>query len=242
MDHKIHVAESENEWTDLAVKKILTQGEKSIQNQGHYSLVLSGGSTPMPVYQKLAELPPQSSLDWNNVFIFWGDERCVPPSHQDSNYRMAKKLLLDQIPIPEINIFRMKGELPPSGAAQNYERLISQFFLGKEKRFDTILLGIGTDGHTASLFPGTPQLDITDQWVVTSQKTETKSMRITLTYPAINNTREILFLATGIEKSEIIADVIMHPNSPPFYPAKGIRGKDTSPIWIIDKKAADLLS
>lgn len=238
MTNKLIVAPTMKAWVEQAVDHIVGQAKRAIQSKGRFSLVLSGGSTPKPVYQRLAEQDVSQQVNWGNIFLFWGDERGVPPNHPESNYRMAKESLLDHVPIPADNIFRIRGELPPAQAAEDYESRIKTFFTANEKRFDCILLGLGEDGHTASLFPGTPGLTVADRWVVENPHPATGSWRITLTYPAINATRSLLFLVTGENKAAIAADCIQNPNSPPDYPAKKITGSETRPIWLLDQTAA----
>jgi len=238
MKHNFTIAQSETEWTEIAVQTIIEQGTQALMRRGFYTLVLSGGGTPQPIYQALASSTGQNKLDWRNTWIFWGDERCVLPTHQDSNYLMAKNAFLEHIPIPADNIFRIHGELRPDAAAQMYEEEINQFFYGREKRFDTTLLGLGNDGHTASLFPDTEGLKVTECWVVSNINPHTQSDRVTLTFKAINQSRNIIFLVKGADKSEIVAEIIENPHTPPFYPAKKITGKETLPYWIIDTAAA----
>jgi len=239
MRSNIQVAATNEEWIQLAIKIITNQATLAIQKRGFFSLVLSGGNTPKPIYQALASDEIQAIFDWSQWFIFWGDERCVPPNDEESNYRMAKLAFLDQTPIPQKNIYRMMGELDPNNAAQIYEQEINNFFKNKEMRFDTILLGVGNDGHTASLFPGVDALIENKHWVSTSQHPISGMKRITLTYPAINQSRDIIFLVKGREKSKVISEIINHPNKEPFYPAKGVIGKEKPPEWIIDTSAAE---
>ena len=241
MSHKISIAQTDEEWVDTAVSNIISQASEAIKKSGFYTLVLSGGNTPRPIYRALASSHDQSVLDWRKIFIFWGDERCVPPTNPESNYLMAKTALLDLVPIPAKNIFRIRGELQPEEAAQDYEKNIDRFFNTKEKRFDTTLLGLGEDGHTASLFPNTKGLQETTLWVVPNMNPHTNTNRITLTFPALNSSRNIIFLVKGAEKAEVIADIIKNPNTPPQYPAKNITGKEIAPHWIIDKAAANNL-
>ena len=241
MKVNVQVAATNEEWIQLAIKTITNQATQAIQNRGYFSLVLSGGNTPKPIYQALISDEVQAIFDWSKWFIFWGDERCVPPNDEESNFRMAKLAFLDQSTIPQENIYRIIGEIEPNNAAQIYEQEINKFFIKKEKRFDTILLGVGNDGHTASLFPGVNALREKKHWVSISQHPESGMKRITLTYPAINQSRNIIFLAKGSEKSEVIADIINHPEKEPHYPAKGIIGKEKPPEWIIDKEAAGKL-
>ncbi|NIV12851.1 MAG: 6-phosphogluconolactonase, partial [Aliifodinibius sp.] len=229
MKPDVQIASTESEWVKLASSTIISQSIETIQKRRLFSLVLSGGSTPEPVYQSLSSPKNRGLLDWNRIYIFFGDERCVPPTDKASNYKMARETLLDSIPIPEENIFRMRGEIEPEEAAMAYESEINHFFAGKEKRFDTILLGLGDDGHTASLFPNTPGLTESHRWVIPNENPYSNSMRLTLTYPAINSARQIVFLVKGEKKSKIVADIIQNQDGSPGYPAQRVRGKEDSP-------------
>ena len=239
MRPEIKIAATAEEWSAAAVNLIINMANDALQVRGEFSLVLSGGGTPRPVYEELANR--SGEMDWEHIFIFWGDERCVPPNHPESNYRLAKESFLDKIPIPGGNIFRMLGEIEPRAAAKDYELMLTAFFHTKEKRFDTVLLGIGEDGHTASLFPGTEALDETVRWVTANSHPYSNSTRLTLTYPALNAARQIIFLAFGGSKADVVADVINHPEEQPAYPAKGITGLDQPPIWVLDTVAAENL-
>jgi len=241
MGANIQIASTISEWTRFAAKSISNQANQAIQERGYYTLVLSGGSTPATVYQTLAADEFRNTLDWENCYIFWGDERCVPPEHEESNFKMAKLALLDRVPIPKENIFRIFGELNPSQAARNYEKVIDQFFDKRDKRFDTVLLGVGNDGHTASLFPGTEALTERSRWVIPTLMPDSDRMRVSLTFPAINNSRNILLLAKGQDKATVVAEIILNAEKLPFLPAKGITGKENSPTWILDKAAAEKL-
>ncbi|MBZ0289734.1 MAG: 6-phosphogluconolactonase, partial [Anaerolineae bacterium] len=151
----LRVYASADELTQAAAAQVTDACEVALKAHGRFTLVLSGGSTPKALYALLVKQP----LDWGRVFVFWGDERCVPPDHSDSNYRMARETLLDRVPIPTGNIHRMRGEDDPAQAAADYERVISSFFQPGVVRLDLVLLGMGDDGHTASLFPHTAALN-----------------------------------------------------------------------------------
>lgn len=235
MNPSLTIAGSTSEWIASAAHLIITQAREAIQARGEYSLVLSGGSTPQPVYRALAENADQ--IDWERIFIFWGDERCVPPDHRDSNYLMAMETLLSRVPVQGQNIFRMLGEIDADAAAQDYQEMLAAFFHDKEKRFDTVLLGLGEDGHTASLFPGTKALKETERWAVANPHPYSDTTRLTLTYPAINSARQIIFLVSGENKAEVAAEVVQNPAGPPPYPAKRITGVENSPHWILNAKA-----
>lgn len=235
------VAATKDEWVQMAAETILSRAKQAISERGICSLVLSGGSTPAPVYTALARLGTEQNLDWEKMAVFWGDERCVPPTHPDSNYRMARETLLDHLPILPENVFRMMGELDPETAATDYEGVLNAFFHQREKRFDILLLGLGSDGHTASLFPGIDGLHETQRWVIPNRYPYSDTWRISLTYPAINQSRYIFFLVSGDAKAEVVANCMEHPQEPPPYPAKGVTGVDHPPVWLLDADAAKMI-
>ncbi len=220
---------------EIAVNRIIDSAQQAIETRGEFTLTLSGGSTPLAVYAQLLE--KADLLDWHKVFLFWGDERCVPPDHPDSNFGQAKTLLVDSLPIPRENVFRILGELEPATAAQDYEEMLSAFFHNKEKSLDLVLLGLGEDGHIASLFPGSPALEVSDHWVTETVQPSSGQPRITLTFPAINSAREILFLVTGANKADVAAEVIHRPVALPELPAKRISGAAAPPFWLLDPEA-----
>ena len=200
------------------------------------TLALSGGSTPRKMHEMLAQA---DGIDWSNVHIFWGDERTVPPDHADSNYRMAKETLLDHIDIPAGNVHRMAGELDPEIAASKYEDEIRQVFnlkQGDVPRFDIILLGMGADGHTASLFPGTDALDETQRLVVANRVPQMDTVRLTLTYPVLNNARLVLFVVAGEDKADAARQCSLSANPPP---AGRVQPHDGQLVWLLDSGAAD---
>lgn len=199
------------------------------------TIALSGGSTPKKMHEMLAR---KERIDWSNVHVFWGDERTVPPDHPDSNYRMAKETLLDLIGIPDSNIHRMKGEIDPEDAALQYEAEIRSVFRlveGEIPRFDVILLGMGADGHTASLFPGTDALTETDRLVVANHVPQLQTTRLTLTYPVLNNARLVIFLVAGNDKAEAANECLVGSEVPP---ASLVRPSDGDLRWLFDASAA----
>jgi 6-phosphogluconolactonase len=200
--------------------------------------VLAGGSTPKATYGILAR-DYAERIDWSRVHVFFGDERNVPPDHEDANYRMAREALLDHVPIGGVH--RMRGELPPDEAAAAYEVELREFF-GAEKlpRFDLILLGIGGDGHTASLFPETPALEVHDRWVVANPVPKLDTTRITLTVPVINAARSVVFLAAGKDKAEALKEILEGDADPREYPAKLVQPLG-GPEWMLDRAAAGSL-
>ncbi len=185
---------------------------ESVGERGRFLLVLSGGSTPRPLYESLAREPFATHIPWDKTHLFWGDERCVPPDDPNSNFRMADETLISRVPVRAENIHRMMGEsVSPEQAARGYERDLRSIFRGENfPRFDFILLGLGEDGHTASLFPGDVALEERTRWVVAVEAPESSPIRrrITLAPPAINHARFVLFLVSGARK-RTVADLIL---------------------------------
>ncbi len=194
---------------------------------GPFRLALCGGQTPRAIYEALAA----EDLDWRNFIITFGDERCVPPDHSDSNYRMACESLLDRVPIPEENILRLKGEMPPEEAANIYERELRQRSGDEVFSHDLILLGMGEDGHTASLFPATSAIGETDRWVVANEVAELAACRLTFTFTLINASRRVLFLVKGERKRELVEGIARGNGY--NYPAAMVRPHEGSLLWLV---------
>jgi 6-phosphogluconolactonase len=210
-----------------------------------FCVALSGGSTPKEMYRLLASPEFQREIDWDRVKLFWSDERCVPPDHPDSNYGMAKTALLDAISIPSTNVFRMPADRADlEAAAGEYAQQLRDTLpldVYGVPRFDLILLGLGPDGHTASLFPGTPVIEETRKLVAAPLVPKFGSRRMTFTYPLLNAGKEILFLATGAEKAEPLAAVVRRTANPPL-PAARIEPRDGKKFFFVDTAAAALLA
>ncbi|HKF21017.1 MAG TPA: 6-phosphogluconolactonase [Candidatus Angelobacter sp.] len=210
--------------------------------RGRFSVALSGGNTPRAVNSLLANEP--KDLPWSKIFIFFGDERHVPPDHPDSNYRMANETLLSRVPVPESNVFRVRAELDANAAADDYDRRLREFFgiqIGAWPRFDLILLGMGDDGHTASLFPGSAALQEQSRLAVANWVEKFQSYRITLTFPVLNHGAEDLFLVSGDSKSQVLREILGPAPKQAAYPAQMVRPQDGRLLWIADKAAAHLL-
>lgn len=220
---------------------------------GRFTVALSGGSTPREMNSLLAAPPFFDTVPWSSIFFFWGDERCVPPDHEDSNYRMARETMLSKVPVPEANIFRIPAENPDhERAAEEYEATLRSFFLSvaprastallpNVPRFDLVLLGMGPDGHTASLFPNTPALLADDRLAVANYVDKLKAHRITLTAPTINNARNVTFMAAGDDKAEPLKEVLEGSYRPQTYPSQLVRPQNGSLLWMVDEAAARLL-
>jgi 6-phosphogluconolactonase len=220
-----------------------------------FTVALSGGSTPRAMLSLLAEAPFHETVPWASIYFFWGDERCVPPDHQDSNYRMAYEALLSKVPAPQENIFRVPAELPdPARAAEQYATTLAEFFipgpgatrtatapLAHLPRFDLVFLGMGPDGHTASLFPHTTALEAGEQVVVANYVEKLNAHRITLTAATINNARNVTFLVAGEDKAEALKNVLEGSYQPEVYPSQLIRPRNGTLLWMVDEAAARLL-
>lgn len=213
----------------------------AMEQHGRFAVALSGGSTPKVMMELLAGPDFVEQVDWSRVHVFWGDERVVDPDDASSNYGMAQTALLSRVPIPPAQIHRMRGELDPHDAAVQYNEELQRFFAGPTA-FDLTFLGLGPDGHTASLFPGTSALAVRDSLCV-ANKVEgnvVSPWRLTLTYPALNASRAVIFLVQGEDKAGVVAEVIEGPRDPQRLPAQGIAPAGTL-TWLLDATAATKL-
>ncbi len=225
-----------------AAKLFVKLSTASIKKKKSFSVALAGGSTPRKLYQLLALPEYKEQIPWSGVHLFWGDERCVPPSHPDSNYRMVQEILLTKVQIPSENIHRMPGEIDPEKGARIYDQELREFFAGEgAPHFDLVILGLGKDGHTASLFPSNPSLKEEDRFVVPVDSPEAKHKRLTLTYPVINQAKTILFLVAGEEKAEILSQVFQKEKNSELIPAHGVKAVNGELYWFLDERAAALL-
>jgi 6-phosphogluconolactonase len=215
-------------------------GRFATAQRGSFHVALSGGDTPRAAYELLAKEPLREELSWSDVFIYFSDERCVPPDDEQSNYRMACHAFLDEVGIPHANIHRIRGEADPGQAANEYASIL-RTDLGPSPQLDLVLLGLGPDGHTASLFPGTPP-DTDDDALVRAVYSESKMMwRVTMTPKLINLGRTVAFALEGAEKAQIFATVYQGPIDPVKYPAQSIHPISGRLIWLVDEVAAGML-
>jgi 6-phosphogluconolactonase len=239
---------AERELFHAAAEEVCRIGLLSQQVTGRFSLVLSGGSTPRRLYELLAEPPYRSQLDWSKVEFFWGDERAVAPDHPNSNFRMAREAMLDKLAVPPERIHRIAAENPNlDETAREYEIEIERV-LGRiagvgprPPHFNLFLLGMGEDGHTASLFPGTRALDETRRWVVAQDVPAVSGKRITMTPPLINAAHFIIFLVAGAAKADVLAAVLQGPRDPHRYPAQLIHPLTGEVTWMVDRNASTSL-
>jgi 6-phosphogluconolactonase len=237
MNQTIHIFKSVDELSQFFAEKLAANILKTPQGK-FFSLVLSGGSTPKKVFEYLAA-NFSDKIDWQKVMIFWGDERCVTPESDESNYRMAKESLLDHIPVPNHHIFRIEGETEPVTESGRYSELVRQYFQkNNDFGFDFMMLGLGEDGHTVSVFPSNMSLLDSKKLYEVSKHPETNQIRITATGEVINQAKTVVFLATGSSKNEIVASVIMKKNGSEKMPASMIHPKNGELIWLLDEHAA----
>ncbi|MCU0497767.1 MAG: 6-phosphogluconolactonase [Anaerolineae bacterium] len=224
-----------SEWVESAAEQIFAHADRAIAQHGRFTIALSGGSSPKRVYERLAE--QKTRLDWSRVQIFWGDERCVPPNHPDSNYQMAFQALIREIEPLCGTIHRMRGELPPEKAAERYNETLRSTFETSIPRFDLLLLGMGSDGHTLSLFPHSAALLERDRACVANHVETLNAWRLTLTPPVIEQAHAILFLITGADKADMLQTVRYGAYQPDKYPAQFARDH-ARVTWLIDTAAS----
>lgn len=205
------------------------------------TVALSGGHTPKAFFEILAEPPYREGITWENVIFFWGDERCVPPDNDESNYKMTNLALLSHIDIPEKNIHRVFGEDPPTNEALRYAKVIEANVAAGANgfpRFDWIFLGMGDDGHTASLFPGAANLQEKEKICVVAEHPQTSQKRVSITLPVINNAKRVSFLVAGEAKEPVFKDILHKGNEPLPYPASMVAPENGVLEWYLDKAAA----
>lgn len=228
-----------------AAEEVVRAAEEAVAARGRFTIALSGGSTPKSLFNLLAT-NARTTLPWDRMFFFWGDERHVPPTDAESNYRMADEAMLSKIPVAAGNVFRIATENPDAAAAADaYEQTLRKFFQlgpGEFPRFDLILLGMGPDGHTASLFPGTAALQEKSRLVVANWVEKLKASRITLTLPVLNAARCVAFLVSGTDKADALKAVLEGDAPGEQYPSKLVKPTDGKLIWLVDRAAASGLS
>ena len=235
-----------------AAGHFVTIASEAIADRGRFAVALAGGATPKAAYSLLATNEFATRVNWSQVHIFWGDERCVPPDHADSNYRMAREALLDHVPLPTGNLHRILGELEPSQAAAEYEHALRTFFRSPSREgkaeagvlppsFDLILLGMGDDGHTASLFPGTRAIHEQTRWVLAHYVEKLEAWRVTLTPAVINAAANVIFVVSGSGKAGRLCQVLVGPYQPDVLPAQIVSPESGRLRWLVDEAAASSL-
>lgn len=237
----LHIFETATALYQAAAEFIIQLSNDSVAARGRFSISLSGGNTPEALYSLLSGHPYCEQIPWSKVYVFWGDERCVPLNDSRNNAGRARSMLLDKIPIPSSNIHLIPTDMPPEKAAAVYEKELNSFFGEDPWCFDLVLLGLGENGHTASLFPNTDVIEEQAEGVRSLYLKEEKIFRITMTAPLINRARNLLFLVTGSKKNKILKTILEGPFQPDTYPAQLIRPQDGQLLWFADRAAASSL-
>jgi len=243
-ERTIILCRDSEELNQKAAERFVASADRAANSTGRFTVALSGGSTPKGLYALLASPAYSPRVSWNQVHLFWGDERCVPPDHPDSNYRMAHESLISRIAIPAANVHRMCGEIEPGVAAAEYERMLKEFFFlpeGAPPRFDLILLGLGEDGHTASMFPGSAALDEKKCLVAAPYIEKFKAHRLTLTLPVLNHGADVVFLVAGQSKAAVVKEILGKKTDSPVLPAARVTPLDGHLTWLITRDAATAL-
>jgi 6-phosphogluconolactonase len=242
---EIRIADDPSALAETAAREVVAVARAAVAARGRFTIALAGGSTPRATYQRLAQPPLAGEMPWDRTFVFFGDERGVPPDHPESNYGMARAALLSHVPIPSRQIFRIEGEASDTDAvAADYARTLGEMFRvrrGEVPRLDLVLLGLGIDGHTASLFPGSPVLKETFR-IVAAVHAAAASIpeRITLTYPILNAAACVIYLVSGAEKAKVVRAALADQAG--GVPAAMVRPRDGRLLWILDRAAAALLA
>jgi 6-phosphogluconolactonase len=243
---ELRILPGPSELSHAAAEEFLRLGSASIAANGRFAVALAGGTTPRPAYEHIAatwKSAPGGPLDWNRVYLFWGDERRVPPDDPQSNFGMAREALIRHVPIPQENVHPMPAMFPelPEAAKMYEERLRSILAPPADQppRFDLVLLGMGPDGHVASLFPGSAALDVKDRWVVENWVQKVETWRLTMTFPVLNQAANVIVLVSGREKSRALRRVVEGPHTRPLLPAEGLKPVDGRHLWLVDKAAAE---
>ncbi len=243
---EVVVAADPDELAHAAAERFATLAAEAVARTGRFTVALAGGSTPKGLYSVLATEPYRSRVPWQGTLVFWGDERCVPPDHPDSNYKTATETLLRHVSIPADQIHRMRGEDPdPDRAAADYERRLRLTFQRESRtlpRFDLVLLGMGADGHTVSLFSGSPALRESARLVVAPYVARLQTYRLTLTLPVLNGARFIFFLVSGEEKARMLKTVLEAVGRGHEIPSQMIFPSHGTITWFVDSAAARLLA
>ena len=245
MRHPVEVVRDRRALMEAGAAAFVAAARAAIGGHGRFLTALSGGSTPRTLFELLATERFASSVDWGRIHVCWGDERAVPPDMEVSNYRMAREALLDHVPIPPSQVHRIRGEEPPVIAAADYERTLRTLFatpVGPPRpvpgaRFDLVLLGMGDNGHTASLFPGLHAVREAERWVVAESVAEVAMWRITLTPVVLNAAAEVVFLVSGADKAAMLHRVLDGPVRPDALPAQIVAPHHGRLRWLVDAEA-----
>ncbi len=242
MKKRIHVYPNKEKLVIATTERVINLIGQAIQENGFCNIALAGGNTPREVYSMLAANSYRGRVDWNRIHLFWGDERMVPPEHRDSNFRMVQQTLLKHVNIPDGNVHRIRGEIEPEQASVEYTKLLHDHFREDSPRFDLILLGVGEDGHTASLFPDTDAIEECERHAVAVFVPRLNTWRVTLTVPVLNAAREVFFLVSGSPKSNIIKHIMSIKQPTKDLPATLVNPENGTLHWMLDSDAAALIN
>ncbi|MGB7211140.1 MAG: 6-phosphogluconolactonase [Gemmatimonadales bacterium] len=240
MSSQVVVFPDPNALADGAADRFVVAATDAIDHRGRFVVALAGGETPRGTYQRLAAEPWRSRVPWSQVVMLWGDERCVPPDSVESNFRMAREAMLDHVPVLPANIHRIRGEEVPATAAAEYEQTLRALLATPDagSGIDLVLLGLGADGHTASIFPGSAAAGERVRWVVAEDVTAVSMWRISLTTVVINAAAEVLFLVSGGTKADILRRVLQRAPDGSEFPAQRIAPSSGRVVWLADAAAA----
>ena len=228
----LRIFNSKEDLARAAAEHFARKSSEAVAQKGSFTVALSGGSTPKALYELLAD-QFCNQIPWANIHFYWSDERHVPPDHPDSNYRIANEAMLSRVPVSPANVHRVISENPAADAARDYEDTIKE--ISEDPRLDLILLGLGTDGHTASIFPGSEVLHEMKRLVAAPWVEKLNTYRITMTLPLLNNGASVVFLVSGAEKAQIVKEVLEGPEK---YPAQAVKPHNGELIWMLDQDAA----
>jgi 6-phosphogluconolactonase len=235
---KITITENPANLAQQAAEWIADYAESVLQQRERFTIALSGGSTPKALHELLAKPPLRDRIDWSRVHVFWGDERFVPLTDEKNNARMAFDTLLDHVPVPKSQIHVMQTDLQPEASMTAYEEVLHTYFDNHAHTFDLVLLGMGDDGHTLSLFPGTEVVNEERAWTKAFFLTQQDMYRLTLTAPVVNKAAAVLFLVAGANKADALYEVLHGTYQPDKYPSQRIKPDTNEFVWFVDKAAA----
>lgn len=238
----IDIFSDREELSRAAAELFAAEAERGARERGRFAVLLSGGETPRRTYELLAEPPFRERVPWEKVHLFWGDERCVPADDERSNFRMARQALLDRVPVPPAHLHPIACAGAPCEAATAYEALLRSFFAPFLPRFDLVLLGMGDDGHTASLFPGSNAVGETERWTAVTRRPGEEIDRVTVTLPLVNGAALVLFLVAGGGKAQVLRRVLTGEERGGLLPAGLVRPAAGELRWFVDRAASAALA
>lgn len=239
---QLHIFPDLETLSKAAAELFVAKAGQAIKEQGNFHVALSGGWTPRRTYELLSGAPYREQVNWPSAHIFWGDERCVPPTDPRSNARMAWETLLEAVPVPKEQIHPILCHESPGEAARAYEDLLRQFFASQAQTFDLAFLGLGPDGHTASLFPGDPAVNEQSRWAMAVFRAEEGLYRVTLTPAVLNRAKTVAFLVSGRDKAQALQEALEGDHDPGRFPAQAIRPQKGELLWLVDQAAAAVLN